>query len=204
MSTRRIERARRAIAASALILMSAAASAAIVTYEFSGPITAGDNIGQTLLGTFTYDTATTGSGSYAIPNTSPFRFSIGARTGLTAFVGTLSIIDEVLSGRDRLALGGPLPPGGVFPTGFTLILDLQDTTRTAFSSNALTATLPPASAFDFTSFQIREFISGIQILGATGTISGLRRLADGPGTPIPAPATLWLLAAVWLARRMAA
>jgi hypothetical protein len=77
---------------------------------FSGVATAGDFIGETVAGTFSYDTATPGSGSYPVPPSSPFHFAIGARGGLTAFVGSIDIRDEVLSASDRLALGGPLPP----------------------------------------------------------------------------------------------
>ncbi len=169
------------------------ADATIVKYAFTGTFGPGALAGQTLAGTFTYDTTTPGSGSYAIPDASPFQFSMGARTGLTAFVGQIVIRDEVLSGSDRLGLGGPLPPGGVFPTGFTLILELLDSSRTAFTSNALTETLPPVSAFDSTSFQVREFISGIQILNATGTLNSLTRVVDDPNTPVPEPLPLWLL-----------
>lgn len=187
--------ARAIVLAMAFAIASTSASAVLVTYAFTGTINSGDNVGDSLAGTFTYDTTTPGSGSYAIPDAMPFHFSIGARTGLTAFVGDIVIRDEVLSSSDRLGLGGPLPPGGVFPTGFTLILDMLDSSRTAFTSNALTEILPPASAFDSTFFQIREFISGIQILDATGTINSLTRVIDDPGTPVPAPATIWLLTA---------
>ncbi len=174
------------------VLAVSQAQAALVTYAFTGTIAGPDYPGETLNGTFSYDTTTPGFGVYPIPDSMPFQFSIGlVRTGLTAFVGNITILDEQLSGNDRLLLGGPLPPGGVFPTGFTLSLDMADSTHTAFNSNALTATLPPASAFDTKTFQIREFIQGIQILSASGNITSLRLVT----TDVPEPSTILLLGA---------
>lgn len=181
-----------AAATLAFVLSAASAQAAIITYAFTGTITGSDYIGETLSGTFSYDTATPGFGSYPIPDAMPFQFSIGAlRTGLTAFVGSIDIRDEVLSGSDSLQLGGPLPPGGVFPTGFTLRLELFDSTRTAFTSQALTESLPPASAFDTKTFFLREFIFGIQVTSSRGVITSLSRVTDA--TPIPEPSAIPLM-----------
>jgi hypothetical protein len=194
------------LAAAALMLAvsMAGAKAAIVTYSFTGTVTSGDFTGEHLAGTFSYDTATPGSGHY--PNAGSFNFTIGPLSGRTAAIGAIDIIDEVLSSSDRLSLGGPLPPGGVFPTGSALLMELTDSTRTAFTSNALTDTLPPASAFDDTDFFFREFISGIEIYHSGGTIDSLTRVTD-PQTSVPEPSALLLLAgacAALLWRRRAA
>ena len=180
-----------AAAAMAFVLGTAGANAAIVTYSFTGTVTSGDYAGGQLAGTFSYDTATPGSGHY--PNSGSFNFSIGPLSGLTAFIGAIDIVDEVLSGSDRMGLGGPLPPGGVFPTGYALLMELSDSTRTAFTSNALTDTLPPASAFDDTEFVFRGFLSGIEYLHAVGEIDSLTRVVD-PETGVPEPSALLLLA----------
>lgn len=190
--------------AASLALMSTA-HAALVTYAFTGTVKNGDFIGESIAGTFAYDTATPGSGHYVNPGN--FQFTLGPMTGLSASIGAIDIVDEVLSGSDHLTLGGPLPPGGPLFNGFALLMELFDSTRTTFASNALTDTLPPASAFDSTFFQARGFLAGIQFVNSTGTIDTLTRVRDGEEVAVAEPSALGVLlcaAALALWRRRSA
>lgn len=178
----------------AFVAWSSGGHAAVVTYEFTG--TAGPqgfHDGETLKGTFSFDTATPGTTFF--PNAGSFHYQIGSHLNITAPIASITRIngEAALSDPDTLVLGSTAPAVTTpFFEGSALFLEFIDPTGTAFSTDLLSEPLPPASAFASRQFFGREFIASIQIDGYSGTIDSLRLLTDGDTIAVAEPPGAWL------------
>jgi hypothetical protein len=178
----------------ALSLSTVGASAAPITFSFTGTVTDDpfglSSFGAPIFGDYTFDSASVD----AIPGPAAGSYtSIGPAFGFNANVdgmpfsvsGSLnvSVLDAFIDQYLVTASDGTL----------TLEIFLEDSTGTAFSSDALPLTPPLLSSFD--TRQFRFFAPDAEFLGTVDTLVCTAGCDGGANGRVPEPGMLWLLGA---------
>jgi len=173
--------------------MAGVSEAALVTYTFQGavsdisdPLFPTFNTGQTLTGSFTFNSLANQFGTGVYPNVlTDVNVGLGASSGsLTTGTNLMRIIDSPGSGPDMFRLRGSVSmvtPLGTFATS-VFHIDLRDPTGTAFNSVAL----PSPSNLSLSNFATNKW----RLVLANGkVISG--SLTSLQAVPLPATAVLF-------------
>jgi hypothetical protein len=179
----------------ALFLLARSASASVVTFDFFGTVSQvpvddvfGDIAdGTAFSGTFSFDTSTPD----LLPgDPSTGSYSIGAPADMTVQIGS-----HMFNASDSLFIGVlnsfvdqySVLAGGLFGD-LTLELFLQDSSGTAFASDALPLSPPPLDSFAQKDFHLDAMVSGGE-LQVDGQLTALT------GQTVPEPSTHGLIVA---------
>jgi hypothetical protein len=190
-----------------LVLAPAEARASLITFAFEGVVTfegtpapGGEvlpfSLGDSISGFYTFESTTPdqvpqdpgyGAHSDAVTggafNLAGYAFSLGG--------GSIGVYDPFFGQFDFYDVGAR-PPSGQIVNGFELNvfqLLLQDTTQTAFSSDALPLVPPDLSLFDVHFVNLAFVTTQGEVRYATPVFAELTSLSLREGVPVPAPAT---------------